>query len=169
MEAQIKIGGSVVPIKCTAGTLFLYRQFFGKEFLYDLNGNDDINTSFKFMWACAKTANPAFVPPEIWAEQVAGHDLTAPIAGTMALLQRSIELDGTANDTDADTDADTDEWSSALMISQGLMIGLSYEDMCQMSIGLLIGTIKRFCDIRCKNNADEPTVRKATQADFDKF
>lgn len=168
MEAQIKVGGSVVPIRCTAGTLFLYREFFGHEFIDDLNGDDDINTSFKFMWACAKTADPAFIPPEIWAKRVAGNDLTAPIAGTMALLQRSIELDGTNDDADGDTDSDADEWSSARMISQGLMIGLSYADMCQMSIGLLISTVRSYCKLRCKD-ADEPKVRKATQADFDKF
>lgn len=166
MEAKIKIGGSAITLKCTAGTLFLYREFFGKEFISEIEKNDDINASFKFMWACAKTADSSFAPPEMWAEQVAGHDLTAPITTAMKLLERSIKIDADI-ETDEDGASDGAEWSSAKTIAQGLMVGLSYEDMREMSVGLLISVLKKFCDIRA--GGDEPKSRKATQADFDKF
>lgn len=166
MEVRVKIGGSATALKCTAGTLFLYREFFGKEFISEMGEKDDINANFKFMWACAKTADPSFMPPEIWAEQVARHDLTVPITTAMKLLERSIKIDDDIETEEDGTSAEA-EWSSAKMIAQGLMVGLSYADMREMSVGLLISVLKKFCGIR--TGGDEPKSRKATQEDFDKF
>lgn len=167
MERMIKIDGRDVRLKCTAGTLITYRQYFGTEYMDDRKecGKSVKGTvAYKFVWACAKTADPDILPPVDWLESFSAFDVSAAFAVASAIFNESLAAVEKSEDGDENSD-----WVSHNVAACALMCGISYGDMLDMPIGFLLNTISAYCDIRTNKRADEPHTRKATQDDFDAF
>ena len=117
MEKTLKIDGKDITFKCTGGTLYRYKNQFGREFLADAANlmdfeekkvkNPDGKITFQdeydftklnlelvynLSWVMAKTANPSIPDPQAWLDSFNTFPIAEIIEPIMDMLQKSIEM-----------------------------------------------------------------------------
>ena len=121
MEKTLKIDGKDITFKCTGGTLYRYKNQFGREFLADAANLMDFEDSktkkklknphgkitlqdeydftklnlelvYNLSWVMAKTANPSIPDPQAWLDSFNTFPIAEIIEPIMDMLQKSIEM-----------------------------------------------------------------------------
>lgn len=121
MEKTLKIDGKDITFKCTGGTLYRYKNQFGREFLADASNLMDFENSktkkkvkqpdgkitfqdeydftklnlelvYNLAWTMAKTADPSIPDPQAWLDSFNTFPIAEIIEPIMNMLQKSIEM-----------------------------------------------------------------------------
>lgn len=179
MEKTININGKNVNFKASGGCLIKYKQQFESEYsddlgriraLKDTNADAEIikpllaEVYFKLMWCMAKVADNAIPDPASWAKEFGNYDISETMDEINELLKKSIG-------DNEDDEGDGEPFRSESFINCCLFCNLTMQDVDNMSIGLLMKTVKEHIDIKSnkKGKKDKSKKRKASQADFDNF
>lgn len=146
-------------LKCTVETMVIYRCYFGTEYLDEISDPETEQAAkIKFLWACAKTADPSIPRPAEWISVK-----TATYAAISAAERIFCESKTTMRKSE--TGGDGGRWDSAEIMAMAAICGIS--DIYNMTVGFALDVINAYCDIRSGDK--KATVRRATQADFDNF
>lgn len=126
MEKTLKIDGRNITFKATGGTLYRYKNQFGREFLSDAadlmkfeesktkkkikspDGKITFQDEYDFTklnlelvynlsWTMAKTADPNLPDPQSWLDSFEVFPIADIIEPIMELLQKSIEMNTPKN------------------------------------------------------------------------
>ena len=121
MEKTLKIDNKNITFKCTAGTLYRYKQQFGSEFLADASGLMEFGNSkkkkkvtssdgkitfqdeydftklnlellYNLAWTMAKTADNTIPDPQAWLDSFDTFPLTTIAEPIMDMLAKSVEM-----------------------------------------------------------------------------
>lgn len=177
MEKTIKINGKNINLKASGGCLIKYKQQFESEYsndlgriraLKDTNADAEIikplltEVYFKLMWCMAKVADNSIPDPDSWAKEFGDYDISETMAVINDLLNKSI------GEKEDDED-DSEPFRSESFINCCLLCGLTTQDIDNMSIELLMKTVKEYIGIKTGDKKEKSTMRKATQADYNNF
>ncbi|NMA65314.1 MAG: hypothetical protein GX957_03620 [Clostridiaceae bacterium] len=179
MEKTISINGKSVNFKASGGCLIKYRQQFGVEYsddiervraLKDTNADEETikillaEVYYKLMWCMAKTADNSIPDPESWAKEFGDYDISEAMVEINDLLSKSIG-------DNEDDEGDGEPFRSESFINCCLICNLTMQDIENMSIGLLMKTVKEHIDMKSSktNKKEKVSKKKASQSDFDNF
>lgn len=180
MTGFIEIGGRIVELTATFGTMLRYKQQFGIEYnddiqrLHDLKENDDeyitqtALVGIRLMWAMAKTADDRTPPPEIWAQIFDKTDVMPLMIKAVALFNASVG-DTQNNEEPEDNDREEDDFSTEELAAICIQCGISVVDLDRLTVGMVMKILSSIADLRKPEKETSSNIRKATPADIERF
>lgn len=172
MEKIITIENKNVLLRTTAGVLIHYKQQFGRDYNDDYSDLKDLindknsytqrfaEVGFGLLWAMARTADKSIEPPSVWLKGVDG------VALLKAIIEASELFSAALSDVDIkSSDSGGKKFSVEALIAEALICGLSIDDLDDMPLPVVLGTIEEWC--RLKGYSED--VKEADQEDFDSF
>lgn len=167
MEKTIKIDGKKVTLKATAGALVRYKQQFGTDYIDDLCKFKTLDESdkskivemyvkigYQLIWSMAKTADSKIPSPDLWIKKLKKIDIDNLLSEATALFDMSM-----AGIEDCEDGGEPISAESLLAVS--LSCGLNTTDIDNLSMSMLLNTIKEYCELRDSGDNE--------QAYFDSF
>lgn len=172
MEKKITIENKNVLLRTTAGVLIHYKQQFGRDYnedyveLSELSEQKDLyaqkfaEIGFGLLWSMARTADRKIEPPSLWLRGTDGAALLRAIIEASELFSSAV-----ADVENPKCKSDGKEFSVEALIAEALICGLTIDDLDEMPLPMVLGTIEEWC--RLKGIGDD--VKEADQEDFDNF
>lgn len=167
MEKTIRIDGKKVTLKATAGVLVRYKQQFGTDYIDDLckfkmldkSDKDKIvemyvKIGYQLIWSMAKTADSKIPSPDLWIKKFKKIDIDKLLSEATTLFEMSM-----AGVEDYEDGGEPISAESLLAVS--LSCGLNTTDIDNLSMSMLLNTIKEYCELRDQGDNE--------QAYFDSF
>ncbi|MBO5449811.1 MAG: hypothetical protein J5994_10880 [Ruminococcus sp.] len=162
MERTVEIGGIKVRLRASAGTLIIYKEQFGTDYITDMGAAKEnpaaLETGCRLLWSMARSADNSIPPPEQWFEGLGSFDIEKAFCFAGKLFEESCpEL--------SEESSQGDPLTAENLAASALVCGLSLEELNRISLGMTLKIMNEYCEMK---SGEEKAV-PATQDDFDNF
>lgn len=185
MEKTVKLNGNFIGLKASGGVLINYKQQFGVDYNADIKTiaemQDEKNkllgnmiAGSRLIWSMAKAADPKTPNPELFYNIYSEIDINSTKFNADTFTQlletcnKLFEQSFTSYiDKESDRYVGGDDLTTESLIANAVSCGLSTDDVYNLPVGMVLNTIKEYCDIH--SGKEKERIKIGTQTDFDNF